>query len=106
MLKQDAYRLSDTLSHLLKDERVTEIDRTKVLMTIDQGKDDYNKLRKDHNPATAAYNFALAAEQEFEKNIVNSHKGTGRPIDPSCKKGCSFCCHYYVEVTDDEAEMM
>jgi Fe-S-cluster containining protein len=60
--------------------------------------DQFKKMIKQHNAASMIYSVMLNIDASQRKGIDK------RVI--SCKKGCAFCCHYVVDMTLTEAQII
>jgi Fe-S-cluster containining protein len=102
-----APRFADNFSHyilnLLGDTSVSEGVRVDEFLTIlkmyDAIKEDVKKMRKDigiSEITKSAYEFI---DVKLKEQLDSQSK-----IKPSCKSGCSYCCHLNVGIGLDEAK--
>jgi Fe-S-cluster containining protein len=61
----------------------------------------YEKGKREYNGISAAASFQDTIQETIDKESKNNGRGEIR-----CGKGCSFCCHYHVDITDDEADLL
>ena len=94
-----AYYYTRNLNRILKN--TSEEQFFKIHEGIEYYISVYQKGKKEFDGISAAASFQDAIQEiidtESEKN------GHGKI---KCGKGCSFCCHYHVDITDDEAELL
>lgn len=52
------------------------------------------------DPSSRAHSFHKIIDENIEETKITS------AIQPSCKKGCAYCCYIEVRVTEDEAALI
>lgn len=62
----------------------------------------YNTLSKDI-PAKNALVVSLHSEID---SLIKDYFNNPMQDKPTCKKGCSFCCHLYVTISKNEAKLL
>ena len=63
-------------------------------------KDEMQRVEDLHGPSSAVYSL----NAHMQKILAEQVKVTQTPI--SCKKGCSFCCHLHIDITEPEADFL
>lgn len=62
---------------------------------------EYTKAKKETDNISVAKGF-----QDEVQKLLDADKSSELWSRVKCGKGCSFCCHYHIDITDDEAELL
>jgi len=80
-------------------EMMTEEQKELFTAIVRHYRDQYITTRETVDGASAAHGFHLKMDE-----LTQSKKDD--PIQPTCSKGCSFCCYIHNEITSDEADLL
>lgn len=89
------YHMTSSVSEFLK--TASEKDTNTVVECLEHYISEYNRIRKDRGPVSAAWNF---------HNLIDAMLSNDQDDRITCVKGCHFCCTIHVDITEDEGELL
>jgi len=97
------YYYTGNLHHIVKSDSITKEQFTQIHIGIEHFIKQYEEGKKQTDSISVAYAFQQEVQKIIEKD-ENKNSEYGKQI--KCGKGCSFCCNYHVDISDDEANLL
>lgn len=89
------YCITSNLHRTLHDEgRLTPDQKNEVYLQLNHYIEEYKTAIKSYDLPSVLYSFYLEIDKQYKNDKT------------SCKKGCSFCCHIHVDISEDEAKFI
>lgn len=98
---REAYYYTENLHRLINDKAIDQNE----FWQIHRGIEHYIAQYQEGKRQTDNISVAVAFQEEVQR-IIDKEKDSEYGKQVKCGKGCSFCCNYHVDITDDEAELL
>jgi Fe-S-cluster containining protein len=98
MKLREAYSYNRNLDRILKTADKKAF--FKIHEAVEYYISQYERGKQEVGDISIAASFQEAVQKNIDEN-KNTELGEVR-----CGKGCSFCCHYHVDISDDEAKLL
>lgn len=98
-IEQGYFTISDSLNSILEQVPCEQAELIKSMLV--ERIEYFLEIRESHG----GMNLMLMVYAEMDR-AINESINADPPIDISCKKGCSFCCHSHVDISTDESELI
>jgi Fe-S-cluster containining protein len=97
--------ISEIIGKVLHNPETSEKDRIAIQQRIGEEIETLERMNKDHpnSPCDRAGSIHAEIDRRLKEHIEANKKISDQI---SCKKGCHFCCHQVVRITDDEADLL
>lgn len=96
---REAYWYTSNLHHIVKEATKEQFYQIHI------GIEHYIKQYQDGKKQTDSISVAVAFQEEVQR-VIEKEKDSEYGKQVKCGKGCSFCCNYHVDITDDEADLL
>ena len=96
-----AYYYTNNLHHIVNSDKTTPEEFYQIHCGIEHYISQYQTGKKQTDGISAAFSF----QQEVDK-VIEKEKDSEYGKQVKCGKGCSFCCNYHIDITDDEADLL
>lgn len=93
------YIYADNLKQVII--QLDEMKKRQIYDAIDKYIEDYQMLKSESGGPMAALTYMIKVQESIDKLLSSSNAPK-----IACKKGCSFCCHMQVHITEDEAMLL
>lgn len=93
------YTYTDNLQGIVTHS--TREKKKEIHAAIDKYIGDYQALKSKQGGPSAAREFLIKAQKLIDQSL-----NTSTSLEVTCMKGCCFCCHMQVHITEDEAQLL
>ena len=98
-IEQGYFTISNSLNSILEQVPFEQAELIKSMLV--ERIEYFLEIRENHG----GVNIMLMVYAEMDR-AINESINADLPIDISCKKGCSFCCHSHADISTDESELI